>query len=336
VRRRIEITLAALESIAQHVSGLPGRKSLIWVSSSFPSWIGTDPQNLMTTEFTFDKQIRHVMQELNQADVAMYPVDARGLFTDPDFSAANQSMPIANPPPGETRLGAAIAALGSTLPTMLQMADQTGGRAFVNTNDIWGAIRSAFDDAELTYTLGYYPSHGEWNGEFRPIRVVVDRPGAKARYRRGYFASVQSPNGNLDAKSLLYEAGHAPLEATAVGVTVRLRPFKSYVGRQLAISISVDPNDLTFEEDQGHWTGQLDIWAAQYSGKGKVVGGISKSLSFNLPEEDYRKLLRQGLSLYFNEQLKRGAKELAVVVRDAPSGKVGWVKVPLHKVLPGT
>ena len=69
-----------------------------------------------------------------------------------------------------------------------KLAEQTGGVAFFNSNDITGAVRHAIDDGELTYQLGYYPSHGQWNGRYRNIKVTVDRPGVEVRYRKGYFA----------------------------------------------------------------------------------------------------------------------------------------------------
>jgi VWFA-related protein len=329
-RIRAERTMEALESIAHHLSGLPGRKSLIWVSGGFPPWIGADPRNLMSQEYNFTDQMRRVAQALNQADVAIYPVDARGLFTDPDFDAQNRTTPA--PGPGSSQ-GAALAALESTFATMRTMADQTGGREFINTNDIQSSIRAAFDDASLTYTLGYYPTHGQWNGQYRTVKLLVKRPGTTARYRRGYFAGSKAPTENQDAKALLAEAGQDPLEATAVGVTARLSPFKSYVGEQLELTVSIDTRDLTFEEVKGRWAGSFNLWAIQCSDKGKSRGGISKSMTLNLLEDSYQKLLREGLSLSFNERVERRAEKLLLIVRDNPSGKVGWVNIPLRKFL---
>jgi VWFA-related protein len=91
--------LSALEAIADHISGLPGRKSLVWVTGGLPL-----PQSLPNFSVGHPgvgvnplvaEKIRRTLEALNQADVALYPVDARGLFTDPAFSAENRarSMP---------------------------------------------------------------------------------------------------------------------------------------------------------------------------------------------------------------------------------------------------
>jgi hypothetical protein len=58
---------------------------------------------------------------------------------------------------------------------MIYYATETGGRAFYNTNDLKDAIRKALEDCELTYTLGYYPDHGQWEGRYRTIKVLVNR-----------------------------------------------------------------------------------------------------------------------------------------------------------------
>ncbi len=330
-RIRAEKTMDALKSIALHLSGLPGRKSLIWVSAGFPPWVGGDPRNLMTQEYSFTAQIQRAAEALNQADIAIYPVDARGLFTDPDFSAWVRRMPSAGP--GASGRGAALAAMEATLNTMQIMAEETGGREFYHTNDLQGSIRAAFDDARVSYTLGYYPSHGQWDGKYRAIRVEVKRPDARARYRRGYFAGLPAPAGNQKAKALLEEAGQDPLEATAVGVTVRVRPFEGYSAKQIELTVSIDPRDVTLEQAAGRWKGSFDLWAIQYTDQGKSKGGITKSSSLNLREESYQKIMRDGLTLWFNDKVERGAEKVLVIVRDNPSGKVGWVNVPLGPFL---
>jgi hypothetical protein len=75
---------------------------------------------------------------------------------------------------------------------------------------------------------------------------------------------------------------------------------------------------------------RFDTWVGQYSNKGESLEGVSKTTSADLKEEAYRKILRAGgVSLTFEEKMKPGAQELRVAVRDAASGSVGSVRVPL-------
>jgi VWFA-related protein len=69
------------------------------------------------------------------------------------------------------------------------MAENTGGRAFYNTNDIQHAIRDAVDDSEVTYTLGFYADTNALDARFHKLKVLVNRKHVEVRYRKGYMAS---------------------------------------------------------------------------------------------------------------------------------------------------
>ncbi len=170
---RVQTTLAAMEAIANHLARLPGRKNLIWVSGSFPFSIGLDEPLALASpareQRTFSEEIQRAARAMNNANMAIYPVDARGLIATPLLSAANRGPSNPRTPPRP----------GSSVPkghdTMQALADYTGGRAFINTNDIRGAIRKAVEDSEVTYTLGFYPASETLDGKYHELKVKVDR-----------------------------------------------------------------------------------------------------------------------------------------------------------------
>ncbi len=100
---RILETFAALEAIANHVKGLPGRKNLLWVSAAFPLGVGN-----MGQLRTFGPEMERTARALNSSGIAVYPIDARGLFV---------GNPYVN------------------VSTMKALAEETGGTAFYNRND---------------------------------------------------------------------------------------------------------------------------------------------------------------------------------------------------------
>src|ERR1700752_2749770 len=71
---------------------------------------------------------------------------------------------------------------------MREMARETGGRAYVNQNEIKLGVQRAFEDDSATYTLGYYPENKKWDGKYRTIKLKVRRDGIKIQSRRGYYA----------------------------------------------------------------------------------------------------------------------------------------------------
>jgi VWFA-related protein len=312
-----ERVLDALLAIAEHLSGLPGRKSLVWIAGEIYLPLQDNPH-------LSDKR-RRLILTLNHADVAIYPIDARGLFIDPDFHAEDHDF--AHFDRGEH--GRALDAMNFAIFAANYIARETGGRAFYNTNDLRTAMRTALGDSEVTYTLGYYPSHAKWDGEFRPIKVLVNRKDVEVRHRHGYYARTALPVENADPIALLKDAAENPLDATGIGLTVRARP-RDGAADQVEIAVNVDARDLTFQPVKGLWTVRFDTWVGQYSNKGASLEGVSKTTSADLKEETYLKILREGgVSLTFEERIKPGAQELRVAVRDAASGSVGSVRIPL-------
>src|SRR6185436_17443391 len=93
--------------------------------------------------------------------------------------------------------------------TMNSVADQTGGRAFYNTNNIDKAIRESMEDGSSYYTLGYYPDNKSWDGRFRRITVKVARAGVKLHYRQGFFAVEREDYAKHDPTIRAIDMGSA-------------------------------------------------------------------------------------------------------------------------------
>jgi VWFA-related protein len=324
--------LPALQAIANHLAGLPGRKSLIWLTGDVPLpqvWtpFGVGHPGSSVNPLLVER-IRHTIQVLNEDDVAVYPIDARGLFTDPAYSAETRA------PPNPGFPGALLAAYGPDM-GMLYYAQQTGGRAFYNTNDLKGSLRDAIDDSEVTYTLGYYPDHVQWDGKYRPIKVTVDRKGLQVRYRRGYFATAGQPEAvTADPVTLLKAAAESPLDATAIGVSVRLRPVTGTTGHRFATTVYIDLNGFRFQRVANGRKASFVIWAGQYASQGGLLGGMSKTVSAELNSDEYQKLKREGgFRVTFHDKAKPQAQDLRVAVRDSISGAIGSVRAPMRTVL---
>lgn len=325
-------TLEALAAIAHHLSGLPGRKSLIWLTGAvpFPGPSSVQFGPIGGSNLLVEDKVRKAILALNQADVALYIVDARGLFTDPAFDAANS----VREPYEQGAYGSALNGMTFETQAMIYWANETGGRSYHNTNDLTSAIRRALDDSEITYTLGYYPSHGKWDGQYRSIKVRVNTPGVEVRHRQGYFASpaTQVSVAKKDRMAMLKEAALNPLEATGVGLTVRVRPFRgANGGYKLEVNVSPNLNDLRFQQVNGRWTGLLDVLVGQYSKQGRSLGGTTKTLSESMTNATYQEVMRKGLTIGFYQDVVRSEEEVRVVVRDGLTGSTGSVKIPLHR-----
>jgi VWFA-related protein len=212
LQERLDLTVNAFAEIARFLSALPGRKNLLWLSGSFPGSIlpdadpaanGTSASFGMTLDSEREMKIANDL--LNAAHVSVYPVDVRGLQVDPAFSAASNAKTA----PVKSTFSNQLNAEHST---MDDIADNTGGHAFYNTNGLTQAMQEARDQGSVYYTLTYSPSNGNFNGAMRHIRVQLDKTGYQLSYRRNYFADATNPAGNIGVLAANAVAPAAPVD----------------------------------------------------------------------------------------------------------------------------
>lgn len=326
---RARQTTAAMEAIARHLDGIPGRKNLVWVSGAFPLSIGFDPATFgdpARENRVFTAEIQRAAQALNNARVSVYPVDARGLMVAPGFSAA-QSPPTMR---GGSRMEMPTFVGRPEIDSMKLIAEQTGGRAFYNTNDISGAIRQAIEDSEVTYTLGFYPR--EMDGKFHDIKVQVSRKGVQLRHRKGYFASDE-PVTPQRREDVIRNALNQPLDAAGIALAGSITPDAPEPGKWL-VRIGVDPLKVSLRRKliDGRWSGEFDFVLAQQAPDGKILKAVTDTVTISLSDEQLEKLRervsREGFVLTRTLAPEPGCIQLRVVVFDRPSEQVGSLRIP--------
>ena len=309
---RAQFTSQSIAAIANHLASVPGRKSLVWLSSDFPVSIG-------------------LTRVLNQSDIAVYPMDPGGMRNAPAFAVTSgetsqlggRSTGGENGLPVDTSTSAP--SLDST--TMNELADRTGGRASYNNNDIAASVRTAIDDGRVSYVLGYYPDHGKWDGQFREISVTVDRPGVEVRSRKGYFALADTSPRPKEMHEVIEEALMSPLESTGLGLTISVQP-----GPQLGhaiFTLNLDARGVRLDKDAGQWKGGLEVVFCQYDVKGDSMGAVEAHLTLNLEKEMYDRVMRDGIKMTKQLAIAPGAETLKVLVLDTASGATGTVALPV-------
>ena len=153
--QRLEITLDAFSRIASRMKTLPGEKSLVWMTAGFPP--PGDPQRFYA-----------VIEQLRAAKVRLYPIDARGLL-------ACIQLPC---PPW----------VSLNIDLMEELAHQTGGRAYHDSNGLSASVRSALEDSRQGYLLTYAPNNYRRDGAAHKVELQTSRKGIELRYRSGYVA----------------------------------------------------------------------------------------------------------------------------------------------------
>jgi len=223
--RRVDMTADALAQLARYLSPIPGRKSLIWLSGSFPGaffgsrTLNVDNPNQSNIERTYSDRLRRTANLMAEAHIVVYPVNVHGL-TGPAAASADQnaspehialpgSLAPAGAPAsatfssdaGTNRVSAieAPSALQQEVArqtdtriaeqqTMELIASETGGKAFQNTNGLAEAMRTAAELGSHYYMLAYSPEKQNYDGGFRKIKITLGRKGYRVAHRRGYYA----------------------------------------------------------------------------------------------------------------------------------------------------
>jgi VWFA-related protein len=310
---RAAITFSALAAIANHAATIPGRKNLIWVTGSLPLSAAA------------------LAKALNAADISVYPVDARGLIGLPaSFTAAAP----ASRRPRAFQQPSSLSPSG--LDAFRDLAEQTGGRAWINGNDLHQAFRSALDDSAGGYTLGFQPGQAGSDGKYHELRVALrteaKHPGLELRYRKGYLAARDAPSSESEDAKRLQTALWSPLESSALGLRATLATPDTGHPEMLKISCSLDTHQIDLEQSGGHWKGALDILIVQQDTTSKVLDLMSASLDLRFTQAEYQAHLKAGVVFYRDVAIKPGLATLRILVLDRGSGMLGSLIVPASRV----
>ncbi len=324
-------TMNAMTVISKRLAFVSGRKNLIWLSNGFPV------QRVIT-----DEKIDKSAKILANAGLPLDAIDARGLAAPsgggggPVPQAAPRG-PVAGAPngPGMRNIGIAGGPVGG-FNGIRNLAEESGGHAINRTNDLAGAIRRVVDDSADTYILGYYPDHNKWNGEFREINVKVNRPGVEVHSRKGYYAVADTASVPEIAAEKLTDAMKSPLESTELGFDVQADGVIVSGARQIKVKITLDANQLRFQQQGEQWSDTLSETWAEFNSFGQQVGEISKTIELSHNADDYKKLLHDGFTYSKTLALAKDAAEVRLVLRDEGNGTIGSVIIPLWRLFAAT
>lgn len=326
---KIVTTFKALQGIAHHLERIPGRKNLLWLSGSFPLQIGMDDLESMhdpTRERrSFLAEAEVAIRAVNQAHLAIYPVDARGLIGLPGFNADA----LGRPSIGRSDNVRGMAGV-TNHDTLNYLADRTGGRAFYNTNDLSGAIRQALDDSTVTYVIGFYPSQQTPDGRFHDIKVNVARSNLDVRYRKGYFALPEAPGNEKESQSLLRDALWSPLDATGIALSGGVLKDDKLPANELRVVLQIDPRSIRLEKRNDRWIGKLTLVYVAIDKEMQQLAVMSHNATFNLLQDRYEKAMNEGLLFGMNLPKAATAEQVRVAVLDLTSGDVGSLRIPVQ------
>lgn len=372
---RLQFTLDAFNTLARYLAAFPGRKNLIWFSGAFPIDFLADPAlaNPFVTAANNEQEFHETTDLLAHSQVAVYPVDARGLINAPMYDASRSGAEfVRNPQRFSRELMKFNQSQAEEHMTMQQLAEDTGGQAAFNTNDLATAVERAIAAGSNYYTLAYSPADKNWNGGFRKIRVTLTgslaAAGYKLAYRRGYYAdnpekprarkkpaaaAMQGPspaNGaELYARAAVAHGAPAPQDIlfkarvlpTGTEPTDKLAPNNSTDPlhpiqppfRQFAVDIATLTNACKLTlEPNGRRTGAIEFTVRVFNPDGRLLNFIGETVKLNLTPDTYERF-QHGMAMHLEISTpSRGQTYLRIAVHDLGSNRFGVVELPTAEV----
>jgi VWFA-related protein len=325
-RRQVALalgTLTSVEAVVQALARMPGRKSLLFVSEGFV--LGDREGDPRVAD-----RLRELTDAANRAAVVIYGLDAGGLRT----YRASASQIVRTPGEVEDFVRNA-SQTGRELQTgIIRMAEETGGLALVDTNDLDGAIGRVFDDQRGYYLIGFEPAEGTADRQGRHrVDLKVKRSGLRVRSRRTLYART-SPVAPPKEDTKLITTLVSPFAATDVPVRLTALfhhdPPKGSFVRTL---LHIDADELTFATGpDGALTTQVEAASLAFGSNGRFAGQAGGTYPLRVKPEAVAAARANGLVQTLDIPLKPGAYQIRSAVRDVATGRAGsayqFVEVP--------
>lgn len=344
-------TASEFAQLATFLGGLPGRKNLLWFTGSFPlayqnllqvaANFRQHPHRMALTglvDFNNARKIDLLSELLERSRTAIYAIDAHGLQV---YAPASEQY-----------------AEQSTLDVFAQ---ETGGRAFYNTNGFEQAMASAINEGENYYTLTYSPSNTNFNGNLRHVRVELrlNPNHYHLAYRHTYFADASDAtrepapppfaftlqHGAPTSHQLLFGATLEPLGKPRTAKPGEIKPepgaenaqalrVRSNAGpvkvQPYAVRLVLVPQQIAaVSASEGNRRIKLEFVVRGYNRSGRAIWYSLETAQRTFTPVSYLKIQKAGFRIHRQIVVPVKAKYLRLAVRDALSNRVGSLEVSL-------
>ena len=322
----IDFTVDALKKTIDQLAGVEGRKILLHLSEGLPQSPGAEmwkyvqdkfrTQTGGLSQFEFDKTSAYlgIIRAANAAGVSMYMVDASGLSIDSGISAENRTT--------EAKIDPFIER--TNLQSMIQlMAEETGGKAILNRNDVMGPLKDMQGDYSSYYSVGYrsLKSGGE---RPRKVQVKMKKKGLVARSRRSYVEKGIETRITEGVTSALYFArDDNPL---AVGVEVGQPAPADERNYLVPIRIRVPFSRITLLPEGPTARGRVILYFIVVDSEGKQSELANQVVPVEVDAKELGNLSRRDFVYDVRLLMIPGGQRLSLAVRDEPTNTVSYVQ----------
>jgi VWFA-related protein len=328
-------SLSSMKRLSEALNGLSGRrKALLYFSEGIDYDTMDAPVAVVAG---VDGQARAVVREAaavrsaeqemiaeaTRSNVSIYAIDPRGLTSGTENLAAIGSLMVGSGVfPMENML---LDDLRRAQDSMRLFADQTGGRAILDQNDMDGAFRRVVEDNSSYYVLGYQSPDPNRNGRFHRVAVKMTRPGLEVRARNGYYAASGQDRNAAPLDPVATLIGN-PTQAAGLGMRASASVVKGLMVKSTVhLTVEFSGRDVALKDEGGVSTNDLDVEYLAMDADGKAAASWREIVHLRLLPATRAGFLEQGLRYVTEFQVPPGRYQLRVAARERLAGRAGSV-----------
>ncbi len=307
--------LAALESAARMLASLPEKKALVYFASG-----------MSRTGLDNEAQLRATINAAIRSNVSFYPIDARGLVASAPLGDATKGSPGGQGMYSGSSARSAVSNFQNQQETLFTLAEDTGGKALLDNNDLSLGIVQAQKDIASYYIIGYYSTNTNLDGHYRRIKVqLASNLSAKLDYRSGYFASKEFRKfDSSDRERQLQEALLLEDPVTDLSVAMEIDYFRMARDRYFVpVAVKIPGNELELARHGGAESTRLDFIGQVKDAKGTVAGNVRDFIEVKLKGENAGSLSKRNLAYDTGFTLAPGTYTFKFLARENETGKMG-------------
>jgi len=309
--------LAAVEETVKRLSLLPEKKALVYITDGI-SKSGIDNQ----------AQLEATINAATKANVAIYPLDARGLMATPPGGAASSASSRGSGLFTGSTINSQRAAVNDSQETLATLAADTGGKVFLDSNDLALGITQVQEQFRSYYILGYNTTNSALDGKYRKIVVKLKNPalaGAKLEFRDGYYGDkVWGKFNGDDKEKQLRDALTAADPPTDIPIVAEVDWFRiSPTAYFVPISVKIPGSVIPLAQRKSGGETQFDFIGNVMDERKQVVSQLRDYIHIKLGANEAEKLATRNFNYDAGITVAPGRYHMRFLVREGQSGKMG-------------
>jgi len=307
--------LSALQTAATMLRSLPEQKSLVYFASGL-RLNGVDNQ----------AQLRATTNAAIRANVAIFPVDARGLVAEAPLGDATRASPG-----GVGMFSGQLANAGMTnfqrsQDTLYSLAKDTGGKALFDNNDLSVGIVQAAEAVSSYYIIGFYTTHPERDGRFHRVRIsLTGSLSADLTYRQGYFADKEFGKFTAaDKERQLEEALMLENPVTEITIAMEVNYFQLNRAEYFVpVAVKLPGSELALARRRGAARTVIDFIGEVKDDYGVTIQNVRDKLDIKLSDDTASQIAKRPIQYETGFTLLPGRYVIKFLARDAETGRIG-------------